>query len=94
MVQWQMQDCSNIKRAIGTPETTLIAVNVLILQGTLRWYDGWNSNMNSKEIVEMMKLATDSMKTKKPKKFREAWNKTSCLMIIFEIEGKNQWVMS
>ena len=46
--------------------------------------------MNSKEKVEMMKLATDSMKTKKPKKFREAWNKTSCIMIIFEIEGKNQ----
>ena len=40
MVRWQMQDCSNIKRAIGTHETTLIAVNVLILQGTLRWYDG------------------------------------------------------
>ena len=87
-----MQDCSNIKRAIGTHETTMIAVNVLILRGTLRWYDGWNSNINSKEIVEMMKLATDSMKTKKPKKFREAWNKTSSIMIIFEIEGKNKWV--
>ena len=40
MVRWQMQDCSNIKRAIGTHETTMIAVNVLILRGTLRWYDG------------------------------------------------------
>ena len=38
----------------------------------------------------MMKLATDSMKTKKPKIFREAWNKKSSIMIIFETEGKNQ----
>ena len=40
--QWllrQAQDCSKMKRAIATYEATLIAVNVLILQGTLRSYD-------------------------------------------------------
>ena len=36
---------------------TLIAVNVLILQETLRWYYDWNSNENY-----LIKLARDSIK--------------------------------
>ena len=47
MLLWQVKDCYNIEKAIGTHEAILIAVNVLVLQEALQWYDDWNSNKNN-----------------------------------------------
>ena len=61
-----------MKRAIAIHDATLIAVNVLVLQDTLQWYDDWNSNENIMEIVEVLELGRDSINATQNKKFNEA----------------------
>ena len=71
-----------------THEATLIAVNVLVLQEALQQYDDWNSNKNNIKIVEVTKLARDLIKAKQNKKFNEAWNKMSSVLITLELDRK------
>ena len=91
----QVKECSNMKRALAAHEATLLAVNTIILQGALSWFQ--DIKWFDEELLSSLKTARDviARKNMSSGSFRDSWNRFQTHMVDLNLEEKiNEFVTS